>query len=205
MTNRVKWATPPMPGTSDQAPVYTDADELAALMSLALDDLLDEADAARMDWLLAADADGEATWQTWQAMDATLRHAPMLEPSQDFVLGLERRVVEMERRRRLRSGVIVGLLALLLWGSALVGTVSLGAFVLANQATWLNGLIHSVTLGWVRFISLAQMAWSGLVGLASSPQALALGVCYALLAALLLGLWIGFLRRTTRAYEPVSA
>ncbi len=204
MMNRVKWETPPMPETSGQTPDFDDADELEALMSLALDDRLEAVDAARMEWMLASDADWSERWQTWQAMDSALRCAPALDPPVDFLAGVEQKILQMERRRRLQSGVIIGLIAILLWGSALVGLFSLGAFVLANQATWLNGLIRGIAFYWVRFVSMVQPVWSAVAGLASTPEALALGVCYALLAAVLLGLWIRLLSRTTQANEQVS-
>lgn len=202
--NRVKWETPPMPETSGQTPDYDDADELEALMSLALDDRLEEDGAARMEWMLARDAGWSEKWQTWQAIDVALHSAPALDPPPDFLMGVEHKILQWERRRRLQSGLIIGLVALLLWGSALVGLVSLGAFVLANQAEWLNGLIRGIAFYWVRFVSMVQPVWSAIAGLAATPEALALGVCYALLAAVLLGLWIRLLRRTTQVNEQVS-
>lgn len=203
MMNRVKWETPPMPETSGQTPDFDDADELEALMSLALDNRLEAGGAAHMERMLARDAKWLERWQTWQAMDAALRSAPALDPPADFLAGVEQRVLQMERRRRLQSGMLIGLVALLMWGSALVGLFSLGAFVLANQATWLNGLIRGIAFYWVRFVSMVQPVWSAAAGLASTPEALAVGVCYALLAAVLLGLWIQLLRRTTQADEQV--
>jgi anti-sigma factor RsiW len=205
MTNRVKWETPPVPESSGLAPIHEDADELEALMSLALDGMLNEADSDQLERLLMADAGWSAEWQNWQAMDAALRSAPAFDPPADFLADVDRKIVQWERRRRFRSGVIIGLAAMLLWGSALVGLFSLGAFVLANQATWLSELIQGIAYGWVRVVSTAQLVWSTVVGLATTPQAAALGICYGLAAAVLLALWIGFLRKTTRVGEQLSA
>ncbi len=207
MTDRLKWETPSMPDTLGTTPVQEDedAETLEVLMSLALDELLDEDGTARLELMLASDAAWSAEWEKWLAVDASLRSAPQVEPPADFLAGVEQKIVQLERRRRLWSGAIIGLSALLLWGSALVGLVSLGAFVLANQATWLNELIHGIALSWVRFTGLMQFLWYGALNLASTPQALALGICYGVMTAALLGLWIGLLRRTTRAGETLNA
>jgi anti-sigma factor RsiW len=198
MTERMKWEMPPLP-------VRDDAEEWESLMSLALDDLLDDADAARLDALMASDAGWSAEWQHWQAMDAELRRAPFVEPPAGFLAGVETKLAQLENRRRLRSGIIVGLAAVLLWGSGLVGLLSLGAFVLANQAVWLNQLIHTLALGWVWLSGMAQLLWSGVINVAASPQAMALGVCYAMLAAVLLAGWIRLLRKTTRDSDALTA
>lgn len=197
MTKRIQWETPPLP-------VRDDAEDVGALMSLALDGLLDEADTDRLNALLAADAGWSTEWQNWQAMDVALRRTPAVEPPADLMAGVERKLVQLENRRRLQSGAVVGVVALLLWGSGLVGLLFLGALVLANQAVWLNQLIHSLALGWVWFSGMAQLVWSGVVNLVASPQALALGVCYGLMTAVLLGGWIRLLRKTTREREPVT-
>jgi hypothetical protein len=173
-------------------------------MSLALDGLLEEEDERRMETLLAADGGWSAEWQAWQSIDAALRRAPAVEPSTAFLAGVEHKIALMERRRRLWTGFMVGMAAVLLWGSALVALFSLSAVVWANQAVWLNELIHGIAVGWVWVSGMARMVWSGVTLLAATPQAMALGICYAMLAAFLLGGWIRLLRKTTRTSEPLS-
>lgn len=197
MAKRIQWETTPLP-------VRDDAEELEALMSLALDGLLEEEEALRLDVLLAADAGVAAEWQSWQSLDAALRRAPVVEPSSAFLAGVEHKIAQWERRRRLRTGIMVGVAAVLLWGSALVALFSLGAFFLANQAVWLNELIHGIAIGWVWVSGMARMVWSAATHFAATPEALALGVCYGMLAAVMLGFWIRLLRKTTRTSEPFT-
>lgn len=205
MNERIKTNAASFQGTSGAPFGGGDMEELEWLMSLALDGRLNEADAERLDVLLAAETDGLSVWQNWQTFDTALHSAPAYEPPMDFLAGVEQKVVQWERRRRLWAGMTIGAAALVLWGSALVGLVALGVFVFSNQAIWLSEMIHGITFAWVRFINLVHFVWTALIGFAASPQALALGVCYALVASVMLGLWIGLLRKTTRTDEAVIA
>lgn len=205
MDERIRTETAPFEGTSGAPFGGGELEELEWLMSLALDGRLDEVDSARLDVLLAAESGGLSVWQDWQAFDTALHRAPAYAPPVDFLAGVEQKVVQWERRRRLWAGVTIGAAALVLWGSALVGLATLGAFAFSNQAVWMSEMIHGIAFAWVRFTSLVHFVWIALMGLAATPQALALGVCYALAAAVMLGLWIGFLRKTTRTDEAVIA
>jgi hypothetical protein len=181
------------------------ADELDWLMSLALDGELDAADAARLDALLEAEATGEARWQAWQALDADLARVPAALPSAEFAPAVARRVAVYERQRRLRAGVLFGLVAVTLWTSALVVVVLLGAFFWANQGALLGGFVHNFAAWWtaVRQVGLGFLqAGESLLATEQTRMAVTL---YLGCTALILAGWFVFLRRTLQIVPEYDA
>jgi hypothetical protein len=206
MLNQEEWVTRMTNSRPDVPPnLATPEEEAAFLFSLALDEQLDEAEAAKLEELLASEPFWGAEWQIWQAMDTTLRSAPVLAPPAGFLAGVEQRLVQTERRRRLWAGMTFAVIALLLWGSALIGVVSLGALVMARQGVWLNELIHNVTYWWVSTAARLNLLWTTTLALVATPQAQAVAVCYALMAIAILGGWLMFLRRSVRVSSTLAA
>jgi anti-sigma factor RsiW len=202
----MNWAAKPPSGVPDAHPKQSAPQEdLALLLSLALDDRLDEREAAQLAALLATEPAWEAEWQTWQALDATLRSVPAVAPPDDFWASVENRLVQVERRRQLWTGTVIGLVAVLLWGGALIGAVSLGALVVANQGIWLNEVLHNMALWWIRLTTMVEVMWTAAVALLATPQAWAIAICYALAAAVVLSTWFGFLRRSVRSSAVMAA
>jgi hypothetical protein len=127
-----------------------------------------------------------------------------LAPPDDFLARVETGVVQRGRRRRLWTGTAVALVALLLWGSALLGTLSLGALLLSRQAVWLSEAVHGAALWWAGLSATAAALWGSMLTLLGTPQAQMAMVCYALVAALILLLWFSFLRRSLHAAETAA-
>lgn len=177
------------------------------LLSLALDGQLDEAEAAELERLLASDPALQAEWQTWQTLDEAFRHAPFVAPPVDFVANFETRLVQMERRKRLWAGTIIGLAALMLWGSGIAGLVALSALMVNRQGAWLNDVLHGLALWWLNLTTTIGVLWTTVLAVLATPQAQAAVVSYGLAVALVLALWLGFLRRSIRssATAPVSS
>src|SRR5262245_8577745 len=82
-------------------PPMNNNEELDWLMSLALDDALDEGEAARLDALLAEVPAHQERWAVWQTVDAEFHQVPFAVPSIDFAAKFEQRLAFAERQRRL--------------------------------------------------------------------------------------------------------
>jgi anti-sigma factor RsiW len=185
------------------API-NDSEELDWLMSLALDDALEVGEADRLEVLLRQEPENLARWAAWQSVDAAFHEVPSVLPPVDFGEKFALRLEIHERQRRLRTGMIFGLAAVALWGSALVGFAILGALVWSNQGEWLGGLIHN----WAYWWSVAQQFGRALVNtgeaLWSAPQTRAVIACYVVVAVAILVGWLGLLRRSMRELPPAD-
>lgn len=191
-------------GPQNDARRLTQADEQGWLMSLALDGELDEAEAARLEELLAKDGDCQADWQRWLALDEELRRVPCVLPPPDFASRFDSRLALWERRRKLRMGVLFGLAALAIWTSALLGVIGLGVFFWANQVEWMTGAVNQMTLWWLVLTSAVETIVSGARLLLGSPQVWMVVVCYLALAAAILSGWFAWLRRSLRLLPSES-
>lgn len=180
------------------------ADEQAWLMSLALDGQLDEADAARLEALLEADADLAADWHVWQKLDEEFRSVPAYAPPVDFAARFDTRLAQWERRRKLRVGVIFGLAALALWISAFAGVFALGAFFWANQVLWLGNVIHYVAFWWASVRQVMTSLFSGVDVLLDAPQTWVAFLCYLGLSVGILAGWFVWLQRSLQPGSSVS-
>jgi hypothetical protein len=181
------------------------AEELEWLMSLALDEALDERETARMELLLAQEPAHLERWVAWQAVDSALHQVPAVMPPIDFSAKFEQRLAISERRRRLRTGIIFGLAAVMLWGSALGGVVMLGVLLWANQSLWLGGLVHTIAYWWAAMGQFGQALVNSGEALWAAPQTRAVLVCYLVAAAGILVSWFVFLRRSLRVVPLIEA
>lgn len=174
------------------------AEELEWLMSLALDGALDEAEAARLEELLQETPQNMDRWEAWQALDNHFHQIPCALPPADFAEKCMQRLEIRERQRRLRTGIIFGIAAVALWGSALAGMAMLGVLAWSNQGTWLSGLVYNMAYWWTALRHFGEALWNAAAVLWSAPQARAMLAVYLVAAVAILGGWFVFLRRSTR-------
>lgn len=175
---------------------FDQADEQAWLMSLALDGELDEADAARLEELLANDSACFTDWQRWQALDDELRHMPCVLPPVDFAGRFDARLALWERRRKLRTGILFGLAALAIWVSALAGVIGLGVFFWSNQVEWMAGAVNQATLWWLLVTNAVETVLSGVQLFVETPQTWVVLVSYLGVTVAILSGWFTWLRRS---------
>lgn len=199
--NENRWLTQPQP--NEQMNPEAQAD-FFLLMSLALDELLDEDDTQRFHGYLSHHTGCTFQWRQWQQLHRQLDAAPHMEPPNDFAQRIARQLAQQERKRQLWWAAAVGALFALLCIGAVIGMVALGLYLVINQPHWLGSLIHTLAYG-----SATVQHWFATVGitlntLLDSPQVLGLGVAYLLMAMVLLVYWVRFLRRTTRSEEGIS-
>ena len=181
-----------------------DQAEFSLLMSLALDELLDEGDTQRFHNYLSNHTGCAYQWRQWQQLDRILETAPHMEPPSDFAQRVARQLAQQERKRQLGWATAVGLLFALLCLGAIGGMLALGLYLVLNQPHWLGSLIHTLAYG-----GAAVQQWLATTGvtvntLLGSPEVLGLGVAYLLMAIVLIVYWVRFLRRTTRSEESIS-
>jgi hypothetical protein len=174
----------------------TDADEREWLMSLALDGELSPEAEARLNELMTADADADEQWQVWQALDAELTQRTHVPPPAGFAERVGEQLVLQERRRRLRTGTLFALAAFSLWGTMVAGLAAIGAFVWNNQVVWAGSALGSLTY-WVATLGqLTDTLLTSVRTLFSAPEAQLVMGCYVLGAAVILLMWVSFLRRS---------
>lgn len=181
------WEVPPLEAT----------EEVEWLMSLALDDALDEQGSSRLEWLLRQEPANMDRWVAWQTVDNAFQQAPRAVPPADFGESFAVKLVIRERQRRLRTGVFFGLIAVALWLSALIGILTLGALVMTNQGNWVGAVLQDVIYWWSAVGQLGRALVNTGEALWSAPQTRVLVVCYvAVVIAILYG-WFMFLRHST--------
>lgn len=176
-------------------------DRLDWLMSLALDEELGAREASHLELMLAQEPRYLERWDAWQTVDGTLHQLPYVLPPMDFAAKFEARLAIRERRQRLRTGAVFALVAIALWGSALGGTILLGALVWTNQSLWLSGLVHNMAYWWSALGQFAQAFGNAALALWSVPQTRTILLCYFVAAAGILATWFVFLRQSVR--QPV--
>lgn len=180
------------------------AEEFSLLMSLALDDLLDEEESQRFDELLAKYSAFAEEWQSWQELDRSFKLTPSVAPPASFVHDVEMRLLQQERRRRLFWGIGLGTLVVLLCVGLIGGAVALSAYLLFNQAGLLTEVVRTLA-----YVSVSIQNWFDTVLAAAStlvgtPQARTFAVLYLVVAGMLLAGWLRLLRRSTRLVETAS-
>jgi hypothetical protein len=180
-------------------------DELDWLLSLALDDQLDEQESARLEFLLAQEPSHLERWNAWQAVDSHFHQVPSVLPPVDFAAKFDERLAIWERRRRLRTGILFGLVAVALWGSAIGGSVLLGAMIWTNQSVWLGGLIHNMAYWWSALVQFGRAFGNAGEALWAAPQMRAVVLCYFLVAMGILATWFTFLRHSLQELPVTEA
>ena len=192
---------PQMSEPDAQSSATTDGDsreEAFALMSMALDGLLDAQETERLEVLMKQEAGLRTTWQDWQKMDSLLTSAVHADPEAGFVLRFEKRLAVKEQRARSRRRVAYGAVAVVAWLLSLVALGFVGWLLVSNQSQWMNGFVRelvyypSAVVIWVRALRATLSAT------VSEPQSIAMTFCYMAGAAVMLSTWLWFLRRTTR-------
>jgi anti-sigma factor RsiW len=179
--------------------------EFSLLMSLALDNLLNQEEDRRFQYYLQSFPVCNREWRTWQQVHRRLQSAPTAEPPVDFVQKFEARLIQQERRRQLWQGALIGGLVLVLWGGLFFTIAGLSVYLLVNQAAWSGELIHRLV-----YSASAINQWGGTLRRAletfmGTPQAAGVGIGYLAVAIVLLSWWIRFLQRTTHAQESIPA
>lgn len=193
------------PGDSWEMPPLKASEEVEWLMSLALDDALDEREAGRLEWLLRQEPAHMDRWVAWQAVDNAFQQAPRAVPAPDFGETFARKLLIRERQRRLRTGVLFGLVAVALWLSALTGILTLGALVWTNQGNWVGTVAQDIGLWWQAVGQLGRALLNTGEALWSAPQTRGLVVCYLAVVVAILSGWFMFLRHSTRELPLVEA
>jgi hypothetical protein len=179
-------------------------EDFALLMSLSLDELMDANEQQRFECYLARYILFARQWRCWQQLHHQMTVAPHIEPPPDFVATVAVRLLQKGRRQRLWQGMLFALVLVVVWLGLALTVAGLAALLLFNQANWLNSLIQNLA-----YFSSTLSAWFASLrvqasNLVTSPQATALCLLYIILAALLLSVWVRFLRQTTTDGEPVS-
>lgn len=180
-------------------------DELAALMSMALDGQLDGVDDARFAHLLAEDPVLDQEWHVWRKLDGELRSAPAMEPPVTFVTEFERRLARAEGRRKLWTGIGAGAAAVLLWCLFVAGVAGMGAYLMFGQANLVGEALRTLTYWLAVGVNWIQSALAIAGALLGTPQAMAVLCVYLMASVGILWAWVLFLRRSVRGAEVAVA
>lgn len=190
--------TPPEPRQMTVTAADDAHEEVFALMSMALDGLLEAQETERLEVLMKEDPGVRATWQQWQKMDNLLTTVVRAEPEVGFVARFEQHLAVRERRERSRRRALFGAAALVGWSLAAAVLVFVGWILVSTQTQWMNGFVRELVL-YTSSVSIWMRALqSSLSATVSAPQSLAIAICYMAGAAVMLSTWLWFLRRTTR-------
>lgn len=183
-----------------------DTEQMTALMSLALDGLVDDKDRRRLEQHLDSCAACRAEWRTMNQISGLFESSEMVGPPLGFSIRVERRLAEQTKKRRR----VLGGLAVMTSSLSLAG-VTIGAVVLlvVGILTW-NGLGSLSSLQQSTGAMSQFASGMGLVGKGASlflgewllrfgpPLVLLLGIGL----AVLLGVWAWlYLRRPGRSHH----
>jgi len=185
-------------------PTPEQEEEFMLLISLSLDNLVDEAETAQFEQYLTQYSSFATQWQEWQRLHQQFDAMPHAEPAADFVGRFEARLIQQERRQQLWLGVVIGSVTFLLWLGVMAGLFSMGAYLFANQGSWLSALIQNLTYAWVNVLQWVRTGWSTFETFAGTPQAKAIGSGYLVITAALLMGWLAFLRHSLQLEELPS-
>lgn len=182
-------------------PSPEEQDDFVVLMSLSLDALLDGEERHRFEQYLTTYATLAEEWQEWQELHHQLVALPHAIPAPGFVERFELQLLQQERRRRLRQGIWIGVLSLLLWVGVVGSVVGVGSYLFVNQSYWLSETIQNLIMGWATAVHWVQSLVATLAIFAGTPQGKSIGLAYVVLAFGLLGAWGYFLRRSTQLVD----
>lgn len=184
--------------SSEEVPV---SERFDVLMSLALDDMLSSSEEAEFEKMLAGDSGLSDVWYEWQAFDYAFQTAPSVEPPVDFVASFENRMVRRERRRRMWLGISIGVVAVVLWGSLVLGLAGAGAYVMFNQSGWLTSAVRVVVQTTAALQSQLAMFADAMTTALATPQIQGMVFSYMVFAVAALWFWMRFLRRSVETDE----
>lgn len=180
-------------------------EEFLLLMSLALDDLLDEAEQQQFARYQEQHPALAVAWQDWQAMHHRMCAMPHAVPTPNFVDRFELRLVQQERRRRLWQGLWIGLVAFCLWFTVTAGLISVGTYIFVNQSSLLSSAVQTITIFFASIATWLESLSLALGTFATTPQAMGLGIGYVVLAMGMLVGWFFYLRRSTQLLDVPAA
>lgn len=172
--------------------------ETLALMSLALDGLLDAEEEARLHARLAEDAALAETWRRWQRMDTLFQAVTRAEPAPGFAARFEAKLEERTRRERVRSGILYAVALVAVWTLALAAVLLLGRYVLTNQAEWSSAFLHQLTLYPSAALIWLRALRSTATAVLSTPQTVIMLAAYAVAAVAVLVGWLRYLQRSAQ-------
>ncbi|MEZ4674499.1 MAG: hypothetical protein R2932_09665 [Caldilineaceae bacterium] len=182
-------------------PTEVEQEEFLLLMSLSLDGLLDEDEAATFEQYVTAYGSFAAQWQEWQSMHRQICAIPHAMPAPNFVDRFEIHLTQQERRQRLWQGLWIGLVTMVLWIGATAGILSIGTYLFVNQSTIIGDVVQNVIYFWAALASWFYSLGTSFNAFAATPQAMGLGVGYLALTMGLLAGWFMLLRRSTQLVE----
>ncbi len=168
------------------------------LMSLALDELLDDEDRARFEVLLAEYPSLADEWAAWQFIDGELEMTPAVAPSSGFVGRFEMHLAHYEQERQRRVIILTTALAVVAGAIVFAGTAGMGAFVFLTQGQWIGEQMRALTLAYTSMNLWLDSVVATAAAMASTPQAQAVGFGYAVTIIAMLAGWIYLLRRSAR-------
>ena len=176
-------------------------EEFGLLMSLSLDDLLDEREQQRFQGYVEQYPVLARQWRSWQLLDRQLTLLPAAEPVDGFVERFEVRLAQQDRRRLLGRNLLIAALIVVVWVGMLVGGTALAAYVLLYQGNWLVELVHTLAYYGSAITRWGETFWNAFTSLVATPQAIGFAIGYVAVASALLALWVRFLRQSTREAE----
>ncbi len=179
-------------------------EEFSLLMSLSLDNLLDEAEQQQFQAYLDRYPMFTRQWHSWQVLDRHLVLAPSIEPAAGFVQRFETHLAQQGRRSLLGRNLWIALFIVVVWVGMLVGGATLFTYVLLYQGSWLAGLVHNLAYYGAAVTQWFELTWQTVAAWAATPQAIAFAFVYLVMAGGLLAFWIRFLRNSTQSIDLVS-
>jgi hypothetical protein len=179
-------------------------EEFYWMMSLALDDLLDDGDRVQFEAHQVQYPGLAALWVDWQNMHVRLDELPHAEPAPGFVARFELRLAQQEALQQRRVLTFSLVAAVLVAFGAIAATVGTGAYVLAEHGSWLGEQLYSVVYTSVALNAWADAVVDSLFALASTPQAQAVGMMYVVVAIVMIIGWVQLLRRSAQMSGAIS-
>lgn len=175
------------------------------LMSLALDEQLNEDERARLDALTAEHEDMALAWKAWQWIDSEFSATPSLTPPSGFAQRFEARLAEQEQQRQQRVLLLSAALAIMALFVVFFSTAGVGAFVLLTQGHWIGEQIRLLTLTYTSANLWVTSSVEAAAAVAQTPQAQVVGVLYALAMVSMVAAWVQLLRRSARLDDDAAA
>jgi len=191
MNERMIETTVPQPDVATMA-------EFDWLMSLALDNLLDDEDRARFVALQAEYPSLADEWAAWQFIDAELQMTPAVVPASGFVGRFEMHLAQYEQERQRRVVLLTMALAVVAGAIVFAGTAGMGAFVFLTQGQWIGEQLRGLTMAYTSLNLWLDSAVATAAAMVNTPQAQAVGFGYAVAMVAMLAGWIYLLRRSAR-------
>jgi anti-sigma factor RsiW len=180
-------------------------EEYGMLMSLSLDGLLHAGEEARLQDHLRQCTRCARQWQIWHDLDSLMAAIPQVAPRPGFVERFEARVEQHEQRHHRWLGVVLGVLAIVMWGIALGGVMTAICLLLWNQSAWLGEIVHWAAYVLAGASALAEPIWSLILDAVESPSVLGMVIGYVIFAVLVLSGWTRLLQRTTVPIDMPSS